>query len=169
MGSKNTDLLFVGGTGTEPPFAEPNHLFCDLSTVIPTLFCAHLPSNLKFRPTAVESLARPLLIPQKQPLTTIHSQPHTWRLENGVRHFPSARPHDAHGGPTTRLQTLSLITMATDDEEEESTPPSSPSAAPIARRGKFDDEEDDSDVREPAVPRACITVAPLCIITFVLT
>lgn len=42
----------------------------------------------------------------------------------------------------------------TDDEEEDSTPPTSPPSKPIARRGKFDDEEDDSDVRQPTMPRA---------------
>jgi hypothetical protein len=43
---------------------------------------------------------------------------------------------------------------ATDDEEEDSSSPSSPVAKPIARRSKFDDEEEDSDVRQPAIPRA---------------
>jgi hypothetical protein len=42
---------------------------------------------------------------------------------------------------------------ATDDEDSDSTPPSSPLRKPIASRGKFDDEEDDSDVRQPTMPR----------------
>jgi hypothetical protein len=48
---------------------------------------------------------------------------------------------------------------ATDDEESESSSAeSSPVTKPIARRSKFEDEEEDSDVRQPTIPRA----AQLC-------
>jgi hypothetical protein len=78
-------------------------------------------------------------------------EPQSWHQENGVRHvLDCARKKRCR---TSRIQRTTADFCGTDDEDEESTPPSSPPSKPIARRGKFDDEEEDSDVRQPSMPR----------------
>jgi translation initiation factor 3 subunit J len=68
------------------------------------------------------------------------------------------------------LQFTKANSCATDDEEEDSSSvPSSPVNKPIARRSKFDDEEDDSDVRQPTIPRAAQLVPRLAQKSLVLT
>jgi hypothetical protein len=143
--------IFTQTGGSEPKAAEPNHCSDALDG----------PGNFEpffsFHTTQLRS--QPARSTQTQTRLSTHTLPtlllplyanrnhgawevgYVMPLSVRARH---GRTHFEHSTETNH---------ATDDEEEDSSSPSSPVTKPIARRSKFDDEEEDSDVRQPTIPR----------------
>lgn len=133
--------------------AEPNHCFATrwVARNFESSFSGTLDSHHIHSAQTQTDTRLPRLTPSSTaPCSGHKAQP--WRLESGVRHVLWVCARD--GRPGLLPSEMKADAGATDDEEEDSTPPASPVNKPIARRSKFDDEEDDSDVRQPTIPRA---------------